>query len=43
MSREDYWDSSGMTIYFTPNLRPHDAGSFLMGQNHIVLPPQQKG
>ena len=40
--REDNWDSSGITLYYTPNLRPYDAGTLFTGQSHLVLPPGEK-
>ena len=40
--RDDYWDSSGMTFYYTPNLRPHDAGMLITGEMHLLLPPMQE-
>ncbi|KAK7094627.1 dopamine beta-hydroxylase-like [Littorina saxatilis] len=36
----DHWyDSSGMTLYYTPQLRPNDAGVLIIGQNHLDIPP----
>ncbi|XP_046545885.1 tyramine beta-hydroxylase-like [Haliotis rubra] len=32
-------DGSGFSIYYTPNLRPYDAGVFWTGETHIVIPP----
>ncbi|CAH1788317.1 unnamed protein product, partial [Owenia fusiformis] len=37
--RSDYVDSSGMELYYTPNLRPYDAGYVMTGQRSIVIPP----
>ncbi|CAG2187387.1 DBH [Mytilus edulis] len=31
-------DGSGMKLYFTPNLRPNDAGIFITGQNYLNIP-----
>ena len=46
--RSDYVDSSGMTLYYTRNLRPYSAATFMVGQLQIEIPPlqpavQQKG
>ena len=36
----DHWyDSSGLTLYYTPHLRPNDAGTMLVGQNFLDIPP----
>ncbi|XP_067661768.1 tyramine beta-hydroxylase-like [Haliotis asinina] len=32
-------DESGFRIYYTPNLRPYDAGVFWTGELNIVIPP----
>jgi len=37
---EGYTDSSGMTLYYTPNLRPNDAGVLMIGQGFLEIPPQ---
>ncbi|CAH1792669.1 unnamed protein product [Owenia fusiformis] len=35
--RSDYTDSSGLTLFYTPNLRPNDAGYFIVGQRHLEI------
>ncbi|KAH9503093.1 hypothetical protein Btru_069948 [Bulinus truncatus] len=40
--RTDWTDTSGMTIYYTPNLRTYDAGIFLSGSQTFVLPPKRQ-
>ena len=35
-------DASGMTIYYTPNLRQHDASIMVIGQYWINLPPKEE-
>ncbi|XP_045188021.1 uncharacterized protein LOC123545778 [Mercenaria mercenaria] len=37
----DYTDSSGMTLYLTPNLRPNNAGVLITGQGSLDIPPGQ--
>ncbi|XP_048241391.1 dopamine beta-hydroxylase-like isoform X1 [Haliotis rufescens] len=32
-------DGSGLNLYYTPNLRTHDAGVFWTGDTNIVIPP----
>ncbi|XP_067662440.1 tyramine beta-hydroxylase-like [Haliotis asinina] len=32
-------DGSGFSIYYTPNLRPYDAGVFWTGDVNLVIPP----
>ncbi|KAL3870617.1 hypothetical protein ACJMK2_038665 [Sinanodonta woodiana] len=32
-------DSSGMTFYYTPKLRPNDAGVLTIGQRYLSIPP----
>ncbi|KAK3605265.1 hypothetical protein CHS0354_037666 [Potamilus streckersoni] len=32
-------DSSGMTLYYTPNLRAYDAGILVVGQAYLYIPP----
>ncbi|KAL3870619.1 hypothetical protein ACJMK2_038667 [Sinanodonta woodiana] len=32
-------DSSGMTFYYTPKLRPNDAGVLVIGQKYLYIPP----
>ena len=34
-----YSDTSGMTIYLTPNLREHDLAYFNSGPKDLVIPP----
>ncbi|CAH1778940.1 unnamed protein product [Owenia fusiformis] len=38
--RNDYYDSSGMVIYYTPNLRPNDGGIMTIGQERLSIPPR---
>ncbi|CAH1778942.1 unnamed protein product [Owenia fusiformis] len=38
--RDDYYDSSGMMMYYTPNLRPYDGGIMIIGQNRMAIPPR---
>ncbi|CAH1778685.1 unnamed protein product [Owenia fusiformis] len=37
--RDDYYDSSGVLIYYTPNLRPYDGGMMIIGQTSLNIPP----
>ncbi|XP_048245072.1 uncharacterized protein LOC124129019 [Haliotis rufescens] len=37
--RSDYFDQSGMKIYFTPVLRAYDAGILTTGQESLLIPP----
>ncbi|XP_062566816.1 tyramine beta-hydroxylase-like [Saccostrea cucullata] len=37
--RSDYNDSSGMTLYYTPNRRPNDAAILVVGQDYLEIPP----
>ncbi|XP_025104356.1 DBH-like monooxygenase protein 1 homolog [Pomacea canaliculata] len=37
--RSDFVDSSGLTLYYTPNLRPHNLGMLMTGQNYLEIPP----
>ncbi|XP_067676503.1 MOXD1 homolog 1-like [Haliotis asinina] len=37
--RSDYFDQSGMRIYYTPNLRTYDAGILTTGQDALLIPP----
>jgi len=39
---DSWYDSSGLTLYYTPKLRPNDAGTFLIGQNSLHIPPAVK-
>lgn len=36
-------DGSGLIIFYTPILRPHDAGIMVVGQYWIDLPPRKRG
>ncbi|PAA77227.1 hypothetical protein BOX15_Mlig028174g1 [Macrostomum lignano] len=36
-----YTDSSGLALYFTPNLRKYDQGTAMYGEGNLVLPPRQ--
>ncbi|XP_052692764.1 DBH-like monooxygenase protein 2 homolog isoform X1 [Crassostrea angulata] len=40
--RSDYKDSSGMTLYYTPNRRPNDAGIMMIGQTFLEIPPRKE-
>ncbi|KAH9503100.1 hypothetical protein Btru_069958 [Bulinus truncatus] len=40
-SRTDWTDSSGVTAYYTSIKRPYEAGFFITGHEHFVLPPLQ--
>ncbi|XP_046572551.1 MOXD1 homolog 1-like, partial [Haliotis rubra] len=37
--KSDYFDQSGMRIYYTPNLRTYDAGILTTGQESLLIPP----
>jgi len=37
----DQFDSSGMTLFYTSDLRPNDGMVFVAGQSYITIPPQQ--
>ncbi|ESO91706.1 hypothetical protein LOTGIDRAFT_233457 [Lottia gigantea] len=37
--RDDYWDSSGLKIYYTNKLRNYDAGTLMTGQQYLEMPP----
>lgn len=37
--RDDYSDSSGMTLYYTPKLRPNSAVILMVGQWYLEIPP----
>ncbi|XP_071097014.1 dopamine beta-hydroxylase-like [Haliotis cracherodii] len=37
----DYWDSSGMILYYTPKLRKYNAGFFYTGQTRLEIPAGQ--
>nr|UQI50305.1 dopamine beta-hydroxylase isoform X1 [Chiton albolineatus] len=37
----DYYDSSGMSIYYIPHTRPIEGGSVLTGQLNIFVPPMK--
>merc|ERR1711936_1312167 len=37
--KDTFYDTSGMTIYYTPVLRKYDAGTILMGQTYLEIPP----
>ncbi|KAK6967742.1 Tyramine beta-hydroxylase [Biomphalaria glabrata] len=39
-TKSDWTDSSGLRIYYTPNLRTYDAGIWITGSNYFVLPPK---
>ncbi|MEW5304772.1 MAG: hypothetical protein WDW36_007359 [Sanguina aurantia] len=40
--QEGFVDSSGFTLYYTPNLRPHDLAVLIIGQPVLNLPPGQQ-
>lgn len=40
-SRNDWYDSSGLLLHYTPNRRPYDAGIVLTGSSDFVIPPRQ--
>ncbi|KAH9503094.1 hypothetical protein Btru_069949 [Bulinus truncatus] len=40
--RTDWTDTSGMKIYYTPNLRQFDAGILVSGVQSFVLPPRRQ-
>ncbi|KAK7114204.1 hypothetical protein V1264_000302 [Littorina saxatilis] len=40
---DNYMDSSGMEMYFTPNLRDYDSGVAMFGQESILIPPYSTG
>ncbi|XP_021362324.1 tyramine beta-hydroxylase-like [Mizuhopecten yessoensis] len=37
--RSDYEDSSGMTLYYTPVLRPYNLGNLMIGERQFSIPP----
>merc|ERR1711893_477092 len=37
--RTDYRDNSGLTFHYTPQLRPNDAGTLMIGQLFLNIPP----
>ena len=37
----DWYDSSGIKLYYTPKLRQYDLGTLSTGQLHLELPPGQ--
>ncbi|OWF48547.1 DBH-like monooxygenase protein 1 [Mizuhopecten yessoensis] len=37
--RSDYEDSSGMTLYYTPVLRPYNLGNLVIGEYQFSIPP----
>jgi len=37
----DQFDSSGMTLFYTSDLRPNDGMVLMAGQTYITIPPQQ--
>ena len=39
---DDYYDSSGIKLFYTPKLRKYDQGIMPVGQMHLELPPGQK-
>ncbi|KAJ8304610.1 hypothetical protein KUTeg_018193 [Tegillarca granosa] len=39
---KNYKDSSGLVIHYTPNLRPHDAGTLTVGQINFNIPPNKE-
>ncbi|XP_033749716.1 dopamine beta-hydroxylase-like [Pecten maximus] len=39
LGKENYTDSSGMTLFYTPVLRPYNLGNLLIGENLFQIPP----
>lgn len=37
-----YQDASGMTLYYTPKLRPNDAGVWMVGSDEFDIPPRRE-
>ncbi|XP_033749801.1 uncharacterized protein LOC117334351 [Pecten maximus] len=37
--RSDYNDSSGMTLFYTPVLRPYNLGNLMIGEHYFRIPP----
>ena len=37
----DQFDASGLRIYYTPNVRPWDLGTLVVGQRVLKIPPRQ--
>ena len=37
---DHYTDSSGMKLFYTPNLRPNDMAMLLVGQQWLEIPPR---
>ena len=37
----DWYDSSGLRLFYTPKLRQYDLGTIITGQVHLELPPGQ--
>ncbi|XP_060070703.1 tyramine beta-hydroxylase-like [Ylistrum balloti] len=37
--RDDYMDSSGMILHYTPVLRPYNLGNLITGDNNFSIPP----
>ncbi|XP_033750816.1 dopamine beta-hydroxylase-like [Pecten maximus] len=39
LGRSDYTDSSGMTLFYTPILRPYNLGNLMTGEHIFRIPP----
>ena len=39
LKETNLYDSSGLTIYYTPNMRQYDMGTIVTGQLLLELPP----
>lgn len=39
--RADYVDSSGLTLFYTPELRANDAAIMMIGQLYLEIPPHK--
>jgi dopamine beta-monooxygenase len=40
--RSDYFDGSGLRLYYTPNKRIDDAGVLTIGQSYFEIPPRRE-
>ena len=38
---DEWFDSSGLTLYYTPKLRTYNAGLMNLGQTYLSIPPGQ--
>lgn len=39
---DSYYDNSGLILYYTEKLRPHDGQILMIGQQYLHIPPRQK-